>query len=100
MEFNDFLNLSLAVLKDWRVIVITIIVIIFISLGNYVVKYKKKPPKFKKRFSFSNAKSANSASSAKSANSSQSASDTSSASVASNSSSENASSATNSLTTS
>lgn len=60
MEFNDFLNLNLAVLRDWRVIIITLIAIIFISLGNYVVRYKKRPPKIKKKFSISSkAKSAN-----------------------------------------
>lgn len=60
MEFNDFLNLSLAVLRDWRVIIITLIAIIFIALGNYVVRYKKRPPKIKKKFSISSkAKSAN-----------------------------------------
>lgn len=74
MEFNDFLNLSLEVLRDWRVIIITLIAIIFIALGNYVVKYKKRPPKIKKKFSISSkAKSANSSkstSSSASANSS------------------------------
>lgn len=76
MEFNDFLNLSLAVLRDWRVIIITLIAIIFIALGNYVVKYKKRPPKIKKKFLISSkAKSANSsaANSSKSTSSSASA---------------------------
>lgn len=76
MEFNDFLNLSLEVLRDWRVIIITLIAITFIALGNYVVKYKKRPPKIKKKFSISSkAKSANSsaANSSKSTSSSASA---------------------------
>ena len=50
MNFNDLLPICLGVLKDWRVIVITVAMIVFISIANYVVKYRKKvkPPKAKK----------------------------------------------------
>ncbi len=50
MEKIDFVPLVLAVLKDWRVIFITILMILFVAIGNYVVNYVKKikPPKKKK----------------------------------------------------
>ncbi len=50
MEKIAFVPLVLAVLKDWRVIFITILMILFVAIGNYVVTYVKKvkPPKKKK----------------------------------------------------
>ncbi len=50
MNFKDLLPICLGVLKDWRVIVITVLMILFIAIANYVVKYRKrvKPPKAKK----------------------------------------------------
>lgn len=41
MDVN-FINLALEVLKTPYVIFITVVMIFFVSLGNYVVKYKKK----------------------------------------------------------
>ncbi|MCR5762319.1 MAG: hypothetical protein K6G00_02925 [Treponema sp.] len=38
----NFITLALAVLKTPQVIFITVLMIFFISLGNYVVKYKKR----------------------------------------------------------
>lgn len=47
MDFKSLLTLCKGVLLDWRVIFITVALIIYISLGNYVVKYRKKPPQVK-----------------------------------------------------
>lgn len=38
----DFITLALSVLKAPQVIFITVLMIFFVSLGNYVVKYKKR----------------------------------------------------------
>lgn len=43
MKLNELIPLCLEVLKDWRVIVITVFLIFYISLANYVIKYRKKP---------------------------------------------------------
>lgn len=43
MELQSLLYLCLSVLKDFRVIVTALLTILFISIGNYVVKYRKKP---------------------------------------------------------
>lgn len=43
MDFKEIMNLCIEVLKDWRVIFITVLMIVFISLANYVIKYRKKP---------------------------------------------------------
>ncbi len=48
MEFKELVDLSLAVLKDARVIFIAIFTISMMMLGSYVVSYRKKPPKIKK----------------------------------------------------
>ncbi len=50
MEKIAFVPLVLGVLKDWRVIFITVLMILFVAIGNYVVNYVKKvkPPKKKK----------------------------------------------------
>ncbi len=47
MNISELTALCLAVLKDWRVIVITIAMILFVALANYVVKYKKRAPRIK-----------------------------------------------------
>ena len=47
MNIHELASLCIEVLKDWRVIVITIAMILFIELANYVVKYKKKAPRVK-----------------------------------------------------
>ena len=49
MDITALVNLCISVLKDIRVITAAIITIFFISLGNYVVKYRKRPPKPKKK---------------------------------------------------
>ncbi len=49
MEKIAFIPLVLAVLKDWRVIFITILMILFIAIGNYVVNYVKKVKPMKKK---------------------------------------------------
>lgn len=49
MNVKEFWELCKLVLTDWRVIFIAIFFIIFSSLAGYVVKYKKKPPKPKKK---------------------------------------------------
>lgn len=45
MDFSEFIKFFPDVISDWRVIVITVLTIIFICLANYVVRYKKKPPR-------------------------------------------------------
>ena len=49
MDITALVNLCISVLKDIRVIRAAILTIFFISLGNYVVKYRKRPPKPKKK---------------------------------------------------
>ena len=46
MDITALVNLCISVLKDIRVITAAIF---FISLGNYVVRYRKRPPKPKKK---------------------------------------------------
>lgn len=47
MDLKSFGLLCLEVIKDWRVLVALGGFLIFSMLANYVVKYKKKPPKAK-----------------------------------------------------
>ncbi len=49
MEKIAFVPLVLEVLKDWRVIFITILMILFVSIGNYVQHYVKKVKPSKKK---------------------------------------------------
>ena len=49
MDITALVNLCISVLKDIRVITAAILTNFFISLGNYVVKYRKRPPKPKKK---------------------------------------------------
>lgn len=49
MEKIAFVPLVLEVLKDWRVIFITILMILFVSIGNYVQHYVKKIKTSKKK---------------------------------------------------
>lgn len=49
MDITALVNLCISVLKDIRVITAAILTIFFISLGNYVVKYRKRPPKPKEK---------------------------------------------------
>ncbi len=44
LNFNSLAELCIQVIKDWRIIASAIGTVIFISLANYVVKYKKRPP--------------------------------------------------------
>lgn len=48
MDFMQLLNLCLGVLMDWRVIFITVLMLVFVCTANYVVRYKKRPPKLRK----------------------------------------------------
>lgn len=48
MDINLIIRTSLSVLKDWRIIFIAFFSISFMMIGNYVVKYRKRPPKQKK----------------------------------------------------
>jgi hypothetical protein len=47
MDMKGIFMIAKEVIMDWRVIFITVALIIYISLANYVVKYRKKPPKVK-----------------------------------------------------
>ena len=49
MDITALVNLCISVLKDIRVITAAILTIFFISLGNYVAKYRKRPPKPKEK---------------------------------------------------
>lgn len=49
MDITALVNLCISVLKDIRVITAAILTFFFISLGNYVVRYRKRPPKPKKK---------------------------------------------------
>lgn len=49
MEKIAFVPLVMGVLKDWRVIFITILMILFIAIGNYVQHYVKKIKPAKKK---------------------------------------------------
>ena len=49
MDITALVNHCISVLKDIRVITAAILTIFFISLGNYVVRYRKRPPKPKKK---------------------------------------------------
>lgn len=49
MDITALVNLCISVLKDIRIITAAILTIFFISLGNYVVRYRKRPPKPKKK---------------------------------------------------
>ena len=42
MTLKELGNLSIEVLKDWRVIVGALVFIIFSSLSGYVIRYRKK----------------------------------------------------------
>ena len=46
-RFHYLFNLCLSVLKDWRVIVVTVFLIFYIALVNYVVNYQKKKHVYK-----------------------------------------------------
>lgn len=48
MDFMQLLNLCLGVLMDWRVIFITVLMLVFVCTANYVVRYKKRPPRLRK----------------------------------------------------
>ena len=48
MDFKYLFNLSISVLRDWRVIFIAVFSISFMMIGSYVVKYRKKPPRVKR----------------------------------------------------
>ena len=49
MDITALVNLCISVLKDIRVITAAILTIFFISLGNYDVRYRTRPPKPKKK---------------------------------------------------
>lgn len=48
MDFPLLLEVCKKVLMDKRVIIVTIILILYVALVKYVVRYKKKPPKVRK----------------------------------------------------
>lgn len=43
MSFGEKLSIAINVLKDWRAIFILILVLLYVGLACYIVKYKKKP---------------------------------------------------------
>ena len=48
MDFSQLLQVCKQVLTDKRVIIVTIILILYVALVKYVVRYRKKPPKVRK----------------------------------------------------
>lgn len=51
MKFKELVYLCRDVLLDWRVIGITVAMILYVVIVRYVIKYKKKPPKLRKQHS-------------------------------------------------
>ena len=49
MDVSALVKLCIAVISDWHVIAAAAITIMFISLANYVVRYRKKPPRIKSK---------------------------------------------------
>jgi len=49
MDLKELIGICIEVLKDWRVIFITVLMILFIDLANYVIRYRKKPVVKKKK---------------------------------------------------
>lgn len=49
MTVLSFIRVCLQVLKNPRIIIIALVTIFFIFLGNYVVNYRKRPRKARKR---------------------------------------------------
>mgnify|MGYP007101885239 CR=1 FL=1 len=45
MSVSELVHLCLSVMSDWRSIVAGVVAVVFIALANYVVRYKKKPPR-------------------------------------------------------
>ncbi len=45
MSFKEILPIAIAVLKDFRVIGTVLAMLFVISFANYIIRYKKKPPK-------------------------------------------------------
>jgi hypothetical protein len=48
-DLNEALKIAMEVLKDWRVIVITVAMILVISFTKYITSYHKKKPKKSKK---------------------------------------------------
>ncbi|MGN0728713.1 hypothetical protein [Treponema sp.] len=49
MDISALSALCISVLKDIRIIAAAVFTIFFISLGNYVVNYRKRPPKIRRQ---------------------------------------------------
>lgn len=51
IDFKELLPVILGVIKDWRVIVIVVTMILVIAFTKFIVNYEKKPkrPKLKKK---------------------------------------------------
>lgn len=47
MSFSRIVSLCIDVICNWKVIVATILMIVFIEAGNYVIRYRKKPKTIK-----------------------------------------------------
>ena len=43
MNFSKIVSVCIDVICNWKVIVATILMIVFIEAGNYVITYRKKP---------------------------------------------------------
>lgn len=48
MDMNETIEIVKAVLMDYRIIGIVVAALLYISIVNYVVRYRKKPPKIRR----------------------------------------------------
>ena len=48
MDFSAMFDIAKQVLLDRRVITVTVILLLYLALVNYVIRYKKKPPKVRR----------------------------------------------------
>lgn len=48
MNMDETIAIVKAVLLDYRIIGVVVAALLYISIVNYVVRYKKKPPKIRK----------------------------------------------------
>ena len=48
MDFSAMIDIAKQVLLDRRVITVTVILLLYLALVNYVIRYKKKPPKIRR----------------------------------------------------
>lgn len=48
MDFQEAFEIAKQVLIDKHIIIMTVVLLLYLALVNYVVRYRKKPPKVRK----------------------------------------------------